>query len=391
MIKLASSSTCTGCMACIDSCSHNALTFSQDKNGFIKIDMNRNLCVRCGLCAKTCPIINPIKPVNDEFACFSAWSNDSELRKHSASGGFFATVAKYFLSNGGVVYGASIDGFDVRHIRVDSKEDLNRIQGSKYQPSILRGIYKLVRKDLKSGKKVLFSGLGCQISGLYNFLGKSDVSMLYTIDTICGGVPSLIPMKFLQASGRYRKIISFRDKTTGWKSVGFQYRLLMEDINGNITDRLEPNLVLSSFNSILCKKESCLDCQFNGLERTSDCTIGDFWGITEYDAQEYEGISAVIVHSNKFLRLLDDIDVTLNEVAWEEIARNNPKLWFGKTPMIRHFIQRKLLLKAVRNNDVDKFNRIQSSRLASIESIVYTRIMSIIKHKKYNALKKHYS
>lgn len=291
----------------------------------------------------------------------------------------------------GVVYGAAIDGFEIRHIRVDSEKDLHRLQGSKYQPSILKGIYRQVRKDLKTGRKVLFSGLGCQVSGLYHFLGKCDISNLYTIDTICGGVSSLLPMKHLQEKGKYRSIVSFRDKSAGWKSKGYQYRLVMEDLNGEKTDKIEANLVLSSFNSALCKKSSCLDCQFNGLDRLSDCTIGDFWGITGCDAEEHDGISAVIVHNNRFRELLKNIDITLNDVYWEDIAQNNPKLWFGQTPAIRNFLQRKLLLIAIKNNNIDLFNKVSTNRLASLESIIYSRIVSCRKRKLYNVLKKQYS
>ena len=114
------------------------------------------------------------KPVtnNNNSQPYAGWCNNTQLRSLSASGGIFAAIAKTMLNNNGVVYGAAIDGFEVKHIRVEVETDLHKIQGTKYQPSITKGVYKLVKKDLQNGRLVLFSGLSCQINALYSFLGK---------------------------------------------------------------------------------------------------------------------------------------------------------------------------------------------------------------------------
>lgn len=49
--------------------------------------------------------------------------------------------------------------------------------------------YKEVERFLKGGRKVLFSGTPCQISGLKHFLRKEYENLL-TVDFICHGVPS---------------------------------------------------------------------------------------------------------------------------------------------------------------------------------------------------------
>lgn len=49
--------------------------------------------------------------------------------------------------------------------------------------------YREVKRFLKEGKKVLFTGLPCQIAGLNLFL-KKEYTNLITVDLICEGVPS---------------------------------------------------------------------------------------------------------------------------------------------------------------------------------------------------------
>ena len=168
-MKLASYIECSACMACVDTCHHNALTVEIDIDGFFTIAKHTDACTNCGLCSKVCPVISPLqtdhKDVNSSYP-YAAWCEDSVLRGMAASGGAFAAMAKAFLKSGGIVYGAAIDGFDVKHKRVDHIDDLLSILGSKYQHSKMQGVYTSVRDDLRAGRKVLFSGLSCQIAGI---------------------------------------------------------------------------------------------------------------------------------------------------------------------------------------------------------------------------------
>lgn len=51
----------------------------------------------------------------------------------------------------------------------------------------------------EKGRKVLFSGVSCQIAGLHRFLRKEYENLL-TVDVICHGVPSpLVWRKYVEA------------------------------------------------------------------------------------------------------------------------------------------------------------------------------------------------
>ena len=55
---------------------------------------------------------------------------------------------------------------------VRTEDNIAQLRGSKYFQANIGDTFKNVKRDLLNGKKVLFSGTGCQINGLYLFLGK---------------------------------------------------------------------------------------------------------------------------------------------------------------------------------------------------------------------------
>lgn len=78
-----------------------------------------------------------------------------------------------------------------------------------------------VRLDLEQGRKVLFSGTGCQVQGLLGYLGGPKPGLL-TVDVICHGVPSeAVWQAYAKAIGAQLPL-SFRDKCTGWQQYSVQ-------------------------------------------------------------------------------------------------------------------------------------------------------------------------
>lgn len=353
-MKLASSKKCTGCMACVDVCAHRVLEATVDSNGYYTIVPNaEKLCVECGRCSQVCPVLSTPQEsaIGGDSSAYAAWNLDSEQRKQSASGGIFAALATAILHKGGIVYGAAIEGFTVKHLRVTQENELQRLQGSKYQHSDLTGVYRQVRSDLQQGRDVLFSGLACQVAGLLSFLGNIPKERLYTVDTICGGLSTMLPMQHLQASGKYKGILSFRDKANGWQSRGFRYSLKMICKDGSIADLGLRNMVLDTFSSKLLKRSSCLDCQFVGLHRLSDCTIGDFWGDDTFKEQHREGLSLLMIHNNRLWSLIKEAGIETKAVTWANAVAENRNIYWTHYPFIRHLYSRKKALHALRRKD----------------------------------------
>lgn len=347
-MKLAPQKDCTACMACIDSCKREALSSYIDSDGYYQIRLDEKLCVDCGLCTKTCPIITRPQKIIKNSTPYAAWCTDKNLRRQSASGGAFSAIAKTILEERGVVYGAVIDGFEIRHRRIERIEDLPLLLGSKYQQSVMSETYRRIRQDLKEGRKVLFCGMACQVAALKSFL-HNNTEHLYTIDTICGGLSTMLPMLQLKQSSRYTGIKSFRDKENGWQSKGFRYALKMKKKDGSIEDLGLGNLVLNTFSSKLLKRSSCLDCQFTGNNRQSDCTIGDFWGDEKFKEQHKEGLSVLVVHNERILSLLKKTNISITPIRFEDFIHSNHNYYWTHYPQIRHFLSRKRALAAMRN------------------------------------------
>ena len=80
----------------------------------------------------------------------------------------------------------------------------------------------------------------------------------------------------------------------------------------------------------LILRESCYSCNFKKINRKSDITLADFWGINEVlpEFNDEKGTSALIVHSKKGNEIFDRIKENINfiEVSIEDIKQYNPCL-----------------------------------------------------------------
>ena len=330
---------CTGCMACVDICPKRCITSKVHKDGHLYPEINVASCVNCGLCYNVCSVVNP-QPVKSNGSYdkgYCSWANNIEIREKSASGGVFAEIASEILRRGGVVVGAIMKNSVVEHLIIDKPEDLHLLQGTKYQQGNLSLIYKKCVDVLSKGKIVLFSGTPCQVAAIARYAKiKHCEANLYTIDLICGGFPSILPLQIFQNNeDNVDEIISYRSKRSGWKARGFKYDLVTIDKDGNEKSWGEENIVIGSFCTSLTSRRVCSACPFAKNKRSSDLTIGDYWGETQYIAQHKNGVSAIVVHTQKGEEILHAADVTINETSVADIAKSNYRLVDGRNYFIR--------------------------------------------------------
>ena len=87
------------------------------------------------------------------YACYN---KDLQTRLDSTSGGAFTTLATYFLKEkDAVIFGAAFDrNCNVKHIRVDTLDDLGRLRGSKYPQSNVCNSFLEAKAALDSGRAV---------------------------------------------------------------------------------------------------------------------------------------------------------------------------------------------------------------------------------------------
>lgn len=326
MIEIKNKSRCTSCTACKTICPKQCITMKKDEEGFLYPVINESNCIDCHLCEKVCPLLN--EEVFDDTITegYAVINKNEQVRNESTSGGFFSLLANYVLDLNGYVVGACYDeNFIVKHIAINDKNELYKLRGAKYSQSELGNIFKQVRNLLDQKKYVLFSGTPCQVSGLKSFLRK-DYERLITVDLICHGVPSpLAWKKYLEYrykqdnNGEKAISINLRSKISGWSnyhySVVFDYdNYKYEKLNGQ-----DP--FMKSFVSNLCLRPSCYSCHFKGIQRISDFTLGDYWGIWNQipEMDDSKGTSIVFVHSQLGKNIFNQLK---NSILYQEVDVN---------------------------------------------------------------------
>lgn len=304
---------CTGCEACANICPKACIAMTEDREGFRFPEIDSSKCIGCDLCERACPVLSPIpiEKTEADVKVYALIHKDDGVRAKSSSGGAFSAIAEYVLEQGGVVFGAAFDEkFDVRHIGVETVEDLSKLRGSKYVQSWIGDTYRKAKKFLQEGRLVFFTGTACQTSGLLGYLGK-DYDNLITQDLICHGVPSpLAWRKYIRFREQLERSetehIFFRDKTHGWHNwhIAFSFK------NGNeYKQNQRDDMMIAAFLQGKCSRKSCYDCPFKQKCRQADFTLADYWGIDKIapELDDDRGISSVYVNSSKAQRVLDAI------------------------------------------------------------------------------------
>lgn len=255
-------------------------------------------------------------PVSAHTTAFAVQNTDEEVRRCSSSGGVFSALAMDILALGGWVCAAVYDDdFQVCHELTNSPERVAAMRGAKYTQSCAEHCFPRIKVLLQQEVPVLFVGTPCQCAALRTFLGGNDPRLLL-VDMICHGVPSptvwqryLKERQHTDAPGKNLVSIDLRNKTTGWSryrySTAFRY-----DDDKIVSLPQEQDPFLRGFVSNLYLRPSCADCSSKGVERCSDLTLGDYWGIWDQHPEfdDDHGTSLLLVHS------------AVGGAAWQRIA-----------------------------------------------------------------------
>lgn len=316
MIVHADKSNCCGCSACAAACPYDAIMMSPDGMGFYYPQIDTNKCVNCGICEKICSF-------NDKYTSHIDISNQQIVgARHkdlhevltSRSGAAFVALSDAILAMGGSVYGAAFDpNFRVIHKRANTKEERDAFKGSKYVQSDIGECFKEIKKELKQGRLVLFSGTPCQNDGLSSYIGNVLKENLILVDIVCHGVPSpYIWRDYLkwveQTYGGKVTAVDFRDKSElGWSAHKESFTFGSKKIYRTSYTYL--------FYEHIMLRPSCGVCHYTKLERPSDITLADFWGWEKMDLKinkDDHGVSLVFVNTPKGKRIFDQVKHNLD-------------------------------------------------------------------------------
>lgn len=336
MINIQQKADCCGCNACRDICPRDAIRYEVDNEGFRYPVVNAQLCVDCGLCERTCPILHVDELKKNDLPqsiCYAAEHKNMEVVFDSTSGGLFSALAEVMYRQHGYVGGAVFtDDLMVHQFISADKADLPRLRSSKYLQSEADGFYREVRRLLKNGEKVLVCGTPCQMAALRAFLGR-DYPELVIVDFICRGVNSpKIWQKYMKSfEERYGSRVAFakaKSKEYGWRNLTQKVRL--EDGREFFETGDMSNFTRGYLRTNAYCRPSCYECRFKGFPRIADITLADFWGIEKYNQsmEKNLGTSLVMVNSTQGQKYFEAVKKKLHVIPmpFDSILSGNPAL-----------------------------------------------------------------
>lgn len=292
---------CCGCEVCIDICPTKAITMKEDKEGFKYPIVNNEKCINCGKCIMICPIRNSSFRTQkyEKPQAYAIKLKNEQDRMESRSGGIFTAISDEILNNNGIVYGCILNkDFEAIHFRADNKKVRNLMRGSKYVQSTMSGISNQIIGDLKDGKKVMYTGTGCQVQGIRQSVPTNLQKNLLLVDIVCHGVPSpKIWREYLKyMADKYKGSITavdFRNK----KEYGWKDHVESIEVNGI---RYDSKIYTNLFYNHVIIRPSCFKCPYKNLNRPGDITIADFWGIDDAICgfNDNRGVSLVLINND---------------------------------------------------------------------------------------------
>ncbi len=288
-------------------CPEQCIRMEPDDEGFYYPKIDQNHCILCGKCDAVCPCLNKndIIPVKTSYY---GRHKDADKLFNSSSGGAFIAIADTVIKQGGNVYGAAFDikNRELIHTCTDNTPII-KIQKSKYTESNLKNIFAEIQKDIDSGRKVLFCGTPCQVSGLKRAINDHD-RFLITCDFICHGVPSSMLFKEHLHHILKNEILldlDFRPKEYGWSSIHITIRT-------DKTTKTKSYLFDSFYYGFMCKNAFLRRCCYHCIYRrthSSDITLGDFWGYKKIDPalNDEKGLSLIVANNDFGRSIMNDL------------------------------------------------------------------------------------
>lgn len=321
---------CTGCLACYNVCTSNAIELHTSEKGFVYPVINDSKCINCGVCSSVCEKVQSLdNNLNKNRVVYAAYTLNKKLRSISSSGGLFSEIAAYLLKNCYEIWGAGFsDEYCVKHIKIENIDELDKLRRSKYVQSDVGFCYSEIKEALENGKKVCFSGTPCQVNALKVVLGK-EYENLFLIDLLCHGVcsPKIWNEYIIQKENQIGKIkdVNFRSKKWSWNF----HSMLIKGHNGSYDGKQEIDEYYRLFLHDFILRENCFSCNYRTLYRAGDITLGDFWALEHKgkSVTSEKGHSMVLINSEKGNNVFNALRKNIFSFeATEDLALRNQAL-----------------------------------------------------------------
>ena len=321
---------CTGCSACVAVCDKRAaISMQPNAEGFLSPQIAKDRCNQCGKCYRKCPSaqleqgkaqLSPghLSPFVSEqtqpsfkpsYFALSLKPDFKNLYGCATTGAAFR-ISYAFIKSGGLVCGCrfNYESAEAEHAIASTVDELKAFCGSKYVQSNKNDVMAQVRAHLRAGRKVLFIGTPCEVSGLKQLLTDKEQEQLFTIDLICHGVPDPQSLKLYlkDLSSQIGPVHDLNFRAERWEPLIFQ----AQGSKGSFKAVANNTHYFFAFMQNLHLRPSCYHCPYTSITRVGDLTLGDFWGVQHFIKNfpyPEAGVSGAIVSNEKGAALINTL------------------------------------------------------------------------------------
>jgi coenzyme F420-reducing hydrogenase beta subunit len=352
-INIIGNNPCSSCGLCVVLCSHKAIAFDFDNEGFYKPIVNEK-CTDCGTCIKVCyKYLDNKNTFENAFKykpVYAAWSKMRDVVLSSSSGGVGYELTNYFFENGYKICSCVFDAPNDRckHIIAGTNDDLEAIKTSKYLQSYTVDAFSQFKKD----EKYLVIGTPCQIYGLRKYIQlKKWEDNFVLVDFFCHGTPSFNLWKkyrqYLKNSKNFDRLAAVNFRAKNLESKWHSYAISIQDSSGRkfVKNRaFSEDLFFKFFLNNSCLNDACYQCKLRLDYCAADIRIADFWG-KKYENND-DGVSLVITNTEKGNTVWEEIKhlLVVESCSFNELQQSQG------TRFIPVNIKRKVILKELRGN-----------------------------------------
>jgi len=335
---------CLRCGTCVGICPKRVLDTNRER-GNPEI-IQENSCIDCAACIKSCPGIgfdfvgrglaptadtkltpSPIFTHGTFKQGYLAYSNNTEIRSISSSGGFITAFLSYLLETGEidgalVIQSSETEIWRGRAVIARNKEQLIKSANSKY---IVTPTNELIREIIETNGRYAVVGLPCQIQGIKkaSLLNKKlGERIVLTIGLFCHStledealhsIFSRLPKETIKTA----KAFIYREgKHTGYPTVidhnNAKYATAI--YQSSILDKIKKRypsfplpLAHEILNVLFClyPLKRCLSC-IDASSLFADISVGDPWmPLPSKELKHQDGYSCVIARNDAALDFIE--------------------------------------------------------------------------------------
>ena len=351
---------CILCGNCSAICPKGAISFD---NIIERVVIDKNLCIKCGLCLKNCPAVLKDRKENTLLGhlenIYAGFSNNEEIRYKSASGGLLTQTLKYLTENKMVdkvlITDFCSDSLQAESFFTDDIQKIINACGSKYQ---IVNVNKALKAVLKDNLKYAYVGLPCHHVGLEKFIKenpKINDRILYKFAICCSHNSNI---KIIDYVCQFLKIKKEDIKSIKYRGDGWPEYLTITTINDEKL-KFPKNYWNDLFLSFFYTPKQCFKCtDFCG--ENSDISFADAW-LEEYTSIQSDGYNLVFSHTQKGEKLLQEMfqsnEITLNKHSSADVIKSQIIGLFYKKHIYKSLKPGDLLLKTIikLNSKISKY------------------------------------